>query len=698
MKSKQVAPLTHTAVLTHIESGVYVSISVMMLGALIGGFGFVMAFAKGFEAPVASPTPDASASVVSFSEFIFPDDGENTNEYLIRLREAATVADVEQFMEVTKSDEKTPVDARSSIADAFTSVKPAFPELETVNSENAGGGKFSNWYLVSFTGPSIDIKSVERLLGSTELIESVEPNAVFTIAELALARPRTPYPEPALDPSDPFLYTSRSWGQLYPDTWPLKMISAKNAWDVLYLKRGDINQDGKIDQQDVKLLDQNINEDLTALVSPWERGDVNGDEGLDQGDVDYLAAHLTGGPAPVDYSKNSATIAVIDTGIDATHEDLQGRIWTNVEEVADNSIDDDGNGFVDDVHGWDFTHCVGSQCAVEKSEDNDPRDQHGHGTHVAGTLVANINNQKGIVGVCPYCTVMPIQGIDSTGYGYLDDLARSVLYAVDSGADVINMSWISVIQSDLLHSVITYASQQGVVLVAGAGNSNSNVGSYVPAGYDEVITVTSVDHFGVKSDFSNWGKVDVAAPGGDSIRVHNGYEQSPFTGRNILSLRAAGTDMYGDGTSIVKNLYYRARGTSMSSPHVSGLAGLVITRHPEFTGEQVRETIEESAIDAMHVPYACEAHSDSATCSTSPSATCYWGIEFNEVDNSYCRQYDAFDPCEADPQCVWFWDLYSCVGGVKQCQSWDVEYGPGADQYTGSGIINAYRALYYHPS
>ncbi|MFH1235674.1 MAG: S8 family serine peptidase [Parcubacteria group bacterium] len=699
MKTKQEVPLIRTAVLTRIESGVYVSICVMMLGALIGGFGFIIAFAKNFEAPAESSVPDASASIVTFSEFTVPGKEAAQNEFLIKLREGATVADVEQFMETSVSGETVPVDARTpSVVAALSGTMPLFREREAVKSESASEDQLSRWHTASFTGSPVDFNAVETLLRSTDLVDVVEPNTVFTTAALALVRPRTPILDPIPYPSDPFLYTSRSWGQLYPDTWPLNMISAKNAWDVLYVKRGDIYQDGKIDQQDVNLLGKYINEDLMALVSPWERGDVNGDEALDQGDIDYLTAYLAGGREPVDYSKNTVTIAVVDTGVNATHEDLQGRIWTNADEIPDNSIDDDENGFVDDVHGWDFTHCTGSRCAVEKNEDNDPRDQNGHGTHVAGTIAANLNNQKGIAGVCPHCMVMPIQGIEPTGFGFLDDLARSILYAVDNGADVISMSWIAGVESELLHDAIQYASQAGTVLVASAGNANSDAEPYIPAGYDEVITVASVDHYGVKSDFSNWGKIDVAAPGGDSIREHAGYEPSPFMGRNILSLRAAGTDMYGDGISIVKNLYYRARGTSMSSPHVSGLAGLVITRHPEFTAEQVRGAIEESAIDVMHIPYACEAYSDSATCNTSPSTSCHWGIEFHEAENSYCRQYDAFNPCEDDSKCVWFWDLTTCIGGVRQCQSWDVEYGPGVDQYTGSGIINAYRALYYHPS
>ena len=280
-------------------------------------------------------------------------------------------------------------------------------------------------------------------------------------------------------------------------------------------------------------------------------------------------------------------VAVVDTGIDPDHPDLFPNLWRNPGEIPGNGVDDDRNGFTDDTWGWDFTS--------SSPGDANPQDGHGHGTHVAGTIAAVGNNGYGIVGVAWGCRVMAVKGLDDSGSGYDDGLARAIVYASDNGARVINMSWGGDGRSLVLEDVMRYAHGKGVVLVAAAGNSNSDASNFTPANIEHVITVAAFDHTDHKASWSNWGsKIDVAAPGGD------GWENDGFvwSGANILSCRAYGTDMYGDGLTLLGE-YARARGTSMAAPHVAGLCALVLSRNPEYAPEQVRQILQSTADDIL---------------------------------------------------------------------------------------------------
>lgn len=258
-------------------------------------------------------------------------------------------------------------------------------------------------------------------------------------------------------------------------------------------------------------------------------------------------------------------VAVIDTGVDYTHPDISANIWTNGGEIPGNGIDDDHNGFVDDVRGWDFVGPV----AASPVEDNDPADVYGHGTHVAGTIAATGDNHEGVVGVAWQSKLMIVRGLDNTGNGYDSDLARAIVYAVDNGADVINASWGGSGFSQTETDAVAYAHAHGVVFVAAAGNSAANAADFSPASVQEAITVSAIDADDTLASFSNFGnKIDVTAPGVD-----------------ILSLEA--------GTSG----YVRMRGTSMAAPHVSGVAALIIAQHPDYTNEQVRQVLRASATD-----------------------------------------------------------------------------------------------------
>lgn len=251
------------------------------------------------------------------------------------------------------------------------------------------------------------------------------------------------------------------------------------------------------------------------------------------------------------------TIAVIDTGIDYDHPDLESNIWTNPREDLD-GIDNDGNGYVDDIHGWDFVE-----------NDNDPFDDNGHGTHCAGIIGAVGNNGIGISGLCWRCKIMPIKCFNSLGYGDALNISRGIRYAVDNGADVISMSWGSTIPSNLIRDAIEEAHERGVILVAAAGNYNSTMKVY-PAAYKDVIAVAATDKNDKRANFSEYGYwIDVSAPGVDI------YSTLP-------------NDNYGYG-----------KGTSMACPFVASLAALIKSKYKDATNEQV-ESIINSAVDRVN--------------------------------------------------------------------------------------------------
>ncbi len=271
-----------------------------------------------------------------------------------------------------------------------------------------------------------------------------------------------------------------------------------------------------------------------------------------------------------DYSQGEGVVvAVIDTGVDYDHEDIAANMWVNSAEIPSNYIDDDGNGYIDDTSGWNFV-----------KNNRYPDDAHGHGTHVAGTIAAVGNNGLGIVGVAPQAKIMNVQALDSRGSGTTSGLANAVVYAVDTGADVLNNSWGGRGYSQLMEDVFAYAHASGCVSLVAASNDYSDAYYAYPANLTSTITVAATDYRDHKADFSNHGLlVDVAAPGID-----------------ILSLRAWGTDMYYDGSHFVPPnssaaRYMRASGTSMSAPHASGVAALLLALHPEYTTEEIRAVL-----------------------------------------------------------------------------------------------------------
>ena len=289
---------------------------------------------------------------------------------------------------------------------------------------------------------------------------------------------------------------------------------------------------------------------------------------------------------------SSIVVAVSDTGVDYNHPDLQVNAWCNPGEIPSNGIDDDGNGKIDDYHGYDFVN-----------NDGDPMDDNGHGTHCAGSIGAAGNNGIGIAGVSWNCKLMGIKGLSRSGSGSSDALAIGIKYAVDEGADIINMSWGGEGWSQVVQDALLYAHDRNVVLCAAAGNDNHDVVGFYPATSNFVISVAASDQNNAKCYFSNWGiKIAVTAPGG------NGGSSSPVCSTyNTLSTRANTTDAVsgscGAGTCVVGTNYYRLGGTSMACPHVSGLAALILAQNPSWSNEQVRQAIQMRADDVQAVGF-----------------------------------------------------------------------------------------------
>ncbi len=251
----------------------------------------------------------------------------------------------------------------------------------------------------------------------------------------------------------------------------------------------------------------------------------------------------------------SVVLAVADTGYNYTHEDLGGAIWVNDDPI--NGVDDDGNGFIDDINGWDFYN-----------NDNNMLDQNQHGSHVSGIAAARTNNGVGIAGMAQV-SIMPLQVFSSGGSGTWDAIANAIFYATDNDAHVLNYSGGGSGGSALLQQAVDYAFANNFTVVAAAGNFNSSSPFY-PAAYDTVIAVSGTDRFDNRyssSNFGNW--IDVAAPA-----------------VNVFSLSCCGT-----------NAYTTLTGTSMASPHVAGLVALMMSLDPTLTPIQVRDLLRDNAVD-----------------------------------------------------------------------------------------------------
>lgn len=273
-------------------------------------------------------------------------------------------------------------------------------------------------------------------------------------------------------------------------------------------------------------------------------------------------------------------VAVIDTGLDFTHPELTRNTFVNSGETA-NGVDDDGNGYVDDINGYDFVN-----------SDADATDDMGHGTHVAGTIAAEGNNGAGVVGVMWRASLLALKVCDASGSCPSSAGGDAIIYAADMGAAVANMSLGGESSRNPYKSEIDYAYGLGVVIVASSGNDDVDCSSTYPASDDQVIAVGATTTNDKRAEYSNYcDELDIAAPGG------GGASRTTSDDINILSLRAAGTDMYGGGTYVVDADYYRSMGTSMATPHVAGAVGLMLSANPYIDIEEVRQVLESTADD-----------------------------------------------------------------------------------------------------
>ena len=270
------------------------------------------------------------------------------------------------------------------------------------------------------------------------------------------------------------------------------------------------------------------------------------------------------------YKGEGIKIGVVDTGILYAHEDMASNIWTNPFEISGNGQDDDNNGYIDDVRGWDF---VGN--------DNDATDLNGHGTHVAGILAGVGNNSKGVIGVAPLAEVIPVRVLNSSGSGTIEAVAKGIEYAARLGANIINLSLgafnLGSGSLSLLQSAVDFARSLGSILVAAAGNSNADVDGFSPANLEGVLSVGATDPLDQRASFSNYGsKLFITAPG-----------------TNILSLGIRKTHI---GTAVSSN-YYRASGTSMAAPFVSGAIALLLNKYPGASLDFIESQLAGGALD-----------------------------------------------------------------------------------------------------
>lgn len=258
-------------------------------------------------------------------------------------------------------------------------------------------------------------------------------------------------------------------------------------------------------------------------------------------------------------SKN-VVVAVIDTGVDYNIDDLQENMWVNEAELNGKpGVDDDGNGFVDDIHGYDFAN-----------SDADPRDDHGHGSHCSGTIGAKGNDGKGIVGVNWDVRIMALKFLTASGSGTLEHALKSIDYATQNGANIMSNSWGGGGFSQALEDAIKRASDAGILFVAAAGNhrGNNDQQPTYPANYavPNVVSVAAIDESGELASFSCFGQntVHVAAPG-----------------VGVLSTTPDG--------------YKSWSGTSMATPHVSGVAALLLANEPNLTPTEIKDRLIKTA-------------------------------------------------------------------------------------------------------
>ncbi len=305
----------------------------------------------------------------------------------------------------------------------------------------------------------------------------------------------------------------------------------------------------------------------TRFGELWGMNNIGQSGGTPDADIDAPEAwNISAGSSNI-------VVAVTDTGVDYTHLDLTANMWVNPGEIPDNGIDDDGDGYVDDVYGCDTG-----------DNDGNPMDDSaaaGHGTHIAGTIGAVGNNARGVAGVCWDVSIMAVKIADANGALWLDAAIEGIQYATSKGARVINASWGGYDYSQAEYDVIVAARNAGVIFVAAAGNgyppnsgipNNNDTRPYYPSSYylNNIIAVMATTDTDGQAYYSNYGlaSVDLGAPGGEM--------QDSGDPRGILS-------------TLPGNQYDFYQGTSMAAPHVAGACSLLLSADPDMTYTDVKQ-------------------------------------------------------------------------------------------------------------
>jgi len=324
--------------------------------------------------------------------------------------------------------------------------------------------------------------------------------------------------------------------------------------------------DARVARKILKALKDN-SKITTAYIEPILKIDVSGTDSLLSKQWGITAINA---PEAWEITEGSKKIIIglIDTGVKTAHEDLNGQFWVNPKEDINkngkfdkgdlNGIDDDNNGFIDDVMGWNFT---------DGNWNNNPTDDNGHGTYVAGIIGAKSHNSIGISGIAPNCKLLNLKAFNSNGYGREEDVVSAIFYAINAGARIINMSFGDKVYSQLFKDALDYAFSQGIILVGSSGNTGNDELHY-PSSFDGVISVGAVNKYNAVATFSSYGStLDLVAPG-----------------VSILTTNKEGG-------------YSEISGTSAAAPFVTGAVALLLSVKDDLTPDEVAWILKNTATD-----------------------------------------------------------------------------------------------------